>query len=46
MPEGNGRKNKTIINTIYMKSDFPIIKKIPECTLTLEGKQEKQRNCN
>ena len=42
MPEGNGRKNKTIINTIYMKSDFPIIKKIPECTLTLEGKQEKQ----
>ena len=30
--EGNGRKNaqnyKTIINTIYTKLDFPIIKKI------------------
>ena len=30
--EGNGRKNahnyKTIINTIYMKPDFPEIKKI------------------
>ena len=30
--EGNGRKNaqndKTIINTIYMKPDFPTIKKI------------------
>ena len=30
--EGNGRSNaqndKTIINTIYMKPDFPIIKKI------------------
>ena len=32
MSEGNGRKNaqngKTIINTIYMKQNLPIIKKI------------------
>ena len=32
MSKGNGRKtaqnDKTIINTIYMKPDFPMIKKI------------------
>ena len=45
--EGNGRihaqNDKTIINTIYMKPDFPIIKKlsknyhvnVPHCTLNM-----------
>ena len=34
MSQGNGRKtpqnDEIIINTIYIKPDFPIIKKMPE----------------